>query len=157
MWIGIWPPSNVAGMRPRAFEPFVPRPAVLPFEPSPRPTRVGLVCEPGAGRRWCTLRGIQLLHFLDRDQVGHGLDHAADLRPVLLDDHVVDPLEAQRAQRLTLVLLVADPRSDLGDLEPGHVRYLARPAPAACPPERRPPAAARGVPLPPPAGRGSSE
>src|SRR5690606_32447196 len=39
----------------RAFVPFVPRPAVLPFEASPRPTRVFAVCAPGTGRRWCTL------------------------------------------------------------------------------------------------------
>src|SRR5882724_2988770 len=120
MWIGIWAPSNEAGTWYRAFVPFVPRPAVLPLDPSPRPTRVFLVCEPGAGRRWCTLSVIELLHFLDRDQVGHGLDHAADLRPVFLDDHVVDPLEAQRAQRLPLILLVADPGTGLRDLQTTH-------------------------------------
>ena len=49
MWIGIWPPSNVAGTFLRALVPFVPRPAVLPLEPSPRPTRVFAVFEPGAG------------------------------------------------------------------------------------------------------------
>ena len=51
MWIGIWPPSNVAGTFLRALVPFVPRPAVLPLEPSPRPTRVFAVFEPGAGFR----------------------------------------------------------------------------------------------------------
>src|SRR6187397_933512 len=39
----------------RAFEPLVPRPAVFPLEPSPRPTRVFAVLAPGTGRRWCTL------------------------------------------------------------------------------------------------------
>src|SRR6218665_1894143 len=43
-------------MLPRALEPLVPRPAVFPFEPSPRPTRVLSVFAPGAGRKWCTLR-----------------------------------------------------------------------------------------------------
>src|SRR6185436_3158359 len=49
-----------------------------------------------------------LLDFLDRHQVTDGLDHAADLRAVLLDDHVADPLEPQRAQGLALVDLAAD-------------------------------------------------
>src|SRR6266571_4295090 len=55
MWMGICPPSNEAGMFLRAFDPLVPRPAVLPFEPPPRPTRVLAVLAPGAGRRWWTL------------------------------------------------------------------------------------------------------
>src|SRR4029453_12784708 len=54
MWYGSWPPSNPGRMLLRAFEPLVPRPAVLPFEPSPRPTRVLSFLAPGAGRRWCT-------------------------------------------------------------------------------------------------------
>ena len=54
MCSGICPPSKptshlVAGLRP-----LVPRPAVLPLEPSPRPTRVLAVLAPGTGRRWCT-------------------------------------------------------------------------------------------------------
>src|SRR5690606_38553275 len=40
----------------RALVPLVPRPAVLPLEPSPRPTRVFAVLAPGTGRRWCTFR-----------------------------------------------------------------------------------------------------
>src|SRR6218665_1310820 len=56
MWNGSWPPSNPGRMLPRALEPLVPRPAVFPFEPSPRPTRVLSVFAPGAGRKWCTLR-----------------------------------------------------------------------------------------------------
>src|SRR3954454_3927899 len=53
--MGICPPSNAAEMFFRALVPLVPRPAVLPFEPSPRPTRVLGVFDPGTGRRWCTL------------------------------------------------------------------------------------------------------
>src|SRR5215207_1952593 len=105
MWIGICPPSNRAGTWPRAFEPLVPRPAVLPLAPpSPRPTRVLAVRAPGAGRRWWTfsdwLLATALLDLLDLHEVGHGRDHAPDLGPVLLHDDVTDPLQPQRAQRL---------------------------------------------------------
>src|SRR5215207_9197104 len=55
MWIGICPPSNPAGTPLRALVPLVPRPAVLPLPPSPRPTLVLRVLDPGAGRRWWTL------------------------------------------------------------------------------------------------------
>ena len=51
---GIWPPSNPGATLLRALVPLVPRPAVLPFDASPRPTRVRAVRDPGAGRRWCS-------------------------------------------------------------------------------------------------------
>src|SRR5436309_7140157 len=105
MWNGIWPPSNAGDTELRAFVPFVPRPAVLPLEPSPRPTRVFGVWAPGAGRRWWTLR-VMVCHpsnFFDAHEVRHRRDHPADFGTVLLHDRVVDPLEAQRPQRLTLV------------------------------------------------------
>src|SRR5262249_18526885 len=105
MWRGIWPPSKAGETLCRAFVPLVPRPAVLPLEPSPRPTRVFLVFEPGAGRRWWILIVTGLLDLLDGDQVRHRPDHAADLRPVFLDHDVADPLQAERAQRLPLVPL----------------------------------------------------
>src|SRR5919112_4813462 len=117
MWRGVWPPSKRAETCTRAPEPLVPRPAVLPLEPSPRPTRVFLVWAPGAGRRWWTLRVMMFPcsdDLFDGDQVRHRRDHAADLRTVLLDHRVVDPLEPQRAQRLALVGLGADRRPDLG-------------------------------------------
>ena len=43
--------------------------------------------------------------LLDRDEVRHGVDHAADLGTVLLDDDVTDALEPERAQGVALVLL----------------------------------------------------
>ncbi len=53
------PPSRPdANAGTRALVPFVPRPAVLPFEPSPRPTRVRSFLAPAAGRRWCILRTV---------------------------------------------------------------------------------------------------
>src|SRR5262245_55824435 len=60
------------------------------------------------------------VHFLDGDQVRHRREHAADLGAVLLDDHVTDPLEAERAQRLALVLVTSDTGPDLLDLEAPH-------------------------------------
>src|SRR5436309_339207 len=105
MCSGVWPPSKRAETFPRAPLPLVPRPAVLPLEPSPRPTRVLGVWAPGAGRRWWTLR-VMVCHpsnFFDAHEVRHRRDHPADFGTVLLHDRVVDPLEAQRPQRLTLV------------------------------------------------------
>src|SRR4051812_8211185 len=60
MCSGVCPPSKRGLTLPRAPEPFVPRPAVLPLEPSPRPTRVFGVWAPFAGRRWWTLRVIDV-------------------------------------------------------------------------------------------------
>src|SRR6478672_6214129 len=50
----------------------------------------------------------------------HRPHHAADLGAVLLDHHVVQPLEPERAQRLALAARAADARALLGDLEPAH-------------------------------------
>src|SRR4051794_41890786 len=57
-----------------------------------------------------------------------GVDHAPDLRAVLLDDGVMHPLETEGAQRLLLVLLVADARLGLGDLQASHGGQLPCPA-----------------------------
>src|SRR4029078_5938379 len=91
MWSGIWPPSKAAGTWYRALEPLVPRPAVLPFEASPRPTRVLAVLAPGAGRRWCSF-SVMSVDLLDRHQVTDGVDHPPDLRAGLLAEHLGDPL-----------------------------------------------------------------
>src|SRR6478752_8841545 len=58
--------------------------------------------------------------LLDRHQVADGVDHAPDLGAVLLDDHVTDPLETQRAKGVALVLLAADAGLLLLDLEACH-------------------------------------
>src|SRR5262252_3690049 len=123
---GIWPPSKLAGTRPLALVPLVPRPAVFPLDASPRPTRVRAVRAPGAGRRWWIFSprppgvlspSAMSVDLLDGDQVSHGLDHAAGLRPVRLHDHVADPAQAQRAQRFPLPPRAADPRLDLGNFQ----------------------------------------
>src|SRR6476620_439675 len=158
MYSGVCPPSNRADVLPRAPVPLVPRPAVLPFEPSPRPTRVFGVWAPGAGRRWCTLSVIASLSsdLFDGDEVRHRRDHPADLGTVLLHDRVVDPLQPQGTQRLALVLLAADRRLDLGDLELCHLRLPDPHARAAWRPGRRPRGADHGGPRSPRGGRGPS-
>src|SRR6187402_3475088 len=65
------PPSSPTRTWYRAFVPLVPRPAVLPLEPSPRPTRVLAFLAPTAGRRWCALR------ICGRDSVGAAFFAAA--------------------------------------------------------------------------------
>src|SRR5262245_46686818 len=51
--------------------------------------------------------------------MGHRGNHASDLGPILLHD-VADPLQAERTQRLTLILLAPDGRAHLTYLEPWH-------------------------------------
>src|SRR5215207_11468728 len=158
MCSGVCPPSKRAEVLPRAPVPLVPRPAVLPLEPSPRPTRVLGVWAPGAGRRWWTLR-VMVCHpsyFFDAHEVRHRRDHPADLGTVLLHDRVVDPLQAKRTQRLALVLLAPDAGLDLGDLDLCHLRLPDPHARGAWRRGRRPRAADRGGPRSPRGGRGPS-
>src|SRR6476646_4606636 len=73
------------------------------------------------------------VNLLDGDQVGHRLDHPADLGTVLLDDDVANALQTEAAQRVTLVLLATDLGTGLGHLEPRHhAPALAASRPAAC-------------------------
>src|SRR5271166_2124897 len=142
-----------------ALLPLVPRPAVLPLDASPRPSRVFGLCAPGAGRRWCTFRPAlprsvsvvsaalvpaarvlaTSVHLLHRDQVTYHLDHAADLRPVGLDDAFADPVQPERAQRVALRPGAADLRLRLSNFQVCHLmlplscsarrRWPLRPAP----------------------------
>src|SRR5690625_4574609 len=134
MCSGICPPSKPNGTWLRALVPLVPRPAVLPLEASPRPTRVRAVLEPGAGRRscsfsreslWSMLLSFMSVHLFERHQVGDGADHAADLRAVFLHHRVTDALEAETPQRGTLSRVAADVGTDLGDLELHHAPTLS--------------------------------
>src|SRR5436190_23981839 len=105
MWIGIWPPSkfgrDFAPVREPA--PFWPRPAVLPRpEPSPRPTRLRALRDPGAGFRECRPIWFSAIVVLDVDQVTHAMQHAARLRGVLDLDGLADAAQPERAQRLAL-------------------------------------------------------
>src|SRR5689334_153635 len=58
--------------------------------------------------------------LLDSDEVANRTDHAPDLGLVLVDGAVADPLDAQGAQRVALVLLATDARTDLGHLQACH-------------------------------------
>src|SRR5690606_20735888 len=59
--------------------------------------------------------------LLDHDELGHLRQHAPDLRAVLLNHLVVQALQTKGPQGVPLVLLTADRRPDLADLEPaGH-------------------------------------
>src|SRR4029450_1445497 len=58
--------------------------------------------------------------LLDRDEVADRTQHAADLGAVVVDGDVADPLDAQGAQRVALVLLATDAGPGLGDLQPCH-------------------------------------
>src|ERR1017187_5292224 len=61
------------------------------------------------------------VHLLHDDQVADHLDHAADLRPVGLDDAVPDPVQAERSQRVTLRAGATDLRLCLGNLQLCHL------------------------------------
>src|SRR5436305_7342958 len=110
MWIGIWPPSKLC----RVFEPerepapFWPRPAVLPKpEPSPRPTRLRSLREPGAGLSECRPIRCSSSAIGDLHQVADAVHHAPRLLVVLDLDDVADPAQAERAQRVELDLVGA--------------------------------------------------
>src|SRR5438552_14208239 len=116
MWMGIWPPSKLD----RVFEPerepapFWPRPAVLPVpEPSPRPTRLRSLREPGAGLSVCRPILCCSSAIGDLHEVADAMDHAPRLLVVLDLDHVVDPAQAERAQRVELDLVGAVARLHL--------------------------------------------
>src|SRR5690349_313205 len=131
MWIGFWPPSKRARrLAPdRDPHPFWPRPAVLPVpEPSPRPTRLRGRRDPGVGFRLC--RPIRSCSAIggDLDQMPYAADHAADLRGVVVVHLVAYAAQAQRSQRLPLLLVGAVARSPLGDLERAHELVSSAPS-----------------------------
>ena len=98
---GICPPSKPSGTFLRAPVPFVPRPAVLPRAPArPRPTRLRSLRRP----RRASGDAASSVDLLHRHEVADLRDHAADLRAVLLEDGVVDPVQPEPADRGLLVL-----------------------------------------------------
>src|SRR5690606_32004450 len=146
-----WPPSTSRRSRPRPW----PEPSSPPTRTSPEPSsRARPSQQPSQAPSWPEpswprssspqpSRGPPsrqppssqpLLHLFDRDEVRHRVDHAADLRTVLLDDDVADPLQAKGAQRVALVLLAADLGLQLGHLQTRHqaVTSAGLALPAAC-------------------------
>src|SRR5687768_488637 len=124
MWIGFWPPSKRArSLAPaRAPAPLWPRPEVLPVpEPCPRPTRLRSFFDPGAGASVCSpilsrpeasrpaspRSGFRSSGIGDLHEVSDGVDHALQLRRVGLLDGLADPAQAERAQRVELLLVGA--------------------------------------------------
>src|SRR3954469_12833238 len=71
------------------------------------------------------------VHLLDGDHVPDRLEHASDLGAVLLDDDVADALEAKRPEGVPLVLLAADRRPHLLDLEACHHWFTSAPGRAS--------------------------
>src|SRR3954449_10130363 len=119
MWMGICPPSKLCRVlspgRPAA--PCWPRPAVLPNpEPSPRPTRLRSLREPGAGLSVCRPILCCSSAITDLHEVTDAMDHPPRLLVVLDLDDVVDPAQAERAQRVELRLVGAVARLHLLDL-----------------------------------------
>src|SRR5262249_40658079 len=140
---GVWPPSNPARTVLRAYWPFVPRPAVLPWpEPIPRPSRFVLWTAPGAG--FSSPRFI-LVGLFNREEVRDFLDHPADLSVVGLDCGLVHLSQTQPLHRRTELLRRADGAANQRDLNLcGHSetprRSPGRGGPAG------PPARSRGAP-----------
>src|SRR4051794_18611184 len=119
MWMGICPPSKLCRVLSPEREPapFCPRPAVLPKpEPSPRPTRLRSLREPGAGLSVCRPIRCCSSAIADLHEVADAVDHAPRLLVVLDLDDVVDPAQAERAQRVELDLVGAVARLHLLDL-----------------------------------------
>src|SRR3712207_5712759 len=116
--MGSCPPSNPFRDTPvRAFWPFTPRPAVLPFpEPMPRPRRLDLRRAPGLSRSSLSFMSGFSRSAFHLDQVGDLPDHAADGGRVLQLPRAVHLVEAEADQRFLLPRLAADGRADLRDL-----------------------------------------
>src|SRR5215212_11111123 len=107
MWTGIWPPSRLTRSRwpERAPAPLWPRPEVLPKpEPSPRPMRFLRWREPGAGfRLWRPIVSSSAI-CVHLHEVLDGVDRTADRRIVGLLGGAADLAEAERAERVALLL-----------------------------------------------------
>src|SRR5829696_1821586 len=63
--------------------------------------------------------------LLDVHQMRHRLDHAAHLGPIVAQGLITDPVQAQCAQRVTLILLATHGAAHLADLELCHYELTA--------------------------------
>src|SRR4051812_28106274 len=127
MWMGICPPSKLCRVLEPEREPapFWPRPAVLPVpEPSPRPTRLRRLREPGAGLSVCRPMRCSVVSSSaigDLHQMPDAMHHAPRLGVVLELDRLADAAQAERAQRGELRLVGAVLGLDLRHLHAGAV------------------------------------
>src|SRR3712207_3607924 len=98
----------------RDFCPFTPRPPVLPLpEPIPRPTRMRFLVEPSLSRISLSFMTLSSLPVDDAHEVLDLFDHAAHSRRVFQGRSTVKLVELETHQRLALLGLAADRRSDL--------------------------------------------
>src|SRR5689334_6466971 len=77
------------------------------------------------------------VNLFDSDEVANRAHHATHLGTVFVDGAVADPLDAQGAQRVALVLLATDAGTGLGHLQACHqdatsARAFSRAAGATC-------------------------
>src|SRR3954452_20995432 len=123
MWMGICPPSKFGRLLvpEREPAPFWPRPDVLPVpELLPRPMRLRVLREPGAGLRECRpMRSVVSSAIGDLHEMADAVQHAPRLLVVLDLDRVADAAQAERAQRVELALVRAVARLDLRHLHSG--------------------------------------
>ena len=109
-WIGIWPPSNHAGILPpeRAFLPLWPLPAVPPRPlAAPLPRRFVSCVAPAAGRIVPIRMVTSYVDLLHLHQVADLEDHAPDLGRVVVLDGLLHAADAERAHRRALILRVS--------------------------------------------------
>ena len=93
---------------------FTPRPPVLPLpEPIPRPTRMRFLVEPSLSRISLSFMTLSSLPVDNAHEVLDLFDHAADRRRVFQGRSTVKLVELETDQRLTLLGLTADRRTDL--------------------------------------------
>src|SRR5205823_4258110 len=105
-WIGIWPPSNHAGILPpeRAFLPLWPLPDVPPSPvAAPLPRRFFGRDDPAAGRILPILMGPILCELFHLEEVANLEDHAPDLGRIDVNDGLLQPPDAQRTHRAPLI------------------------------------------------------
>src|SRR5215218_4680616 len=145
MWIGVWPPSKlILFFAPeREPAPLWPRPEVLPVpEPSPRPTRLRGLREPGAGfSEWSPMRPCargravpgpeRCCSAIYSHQMLHRVHQATDRRVIFAFHSSPDLSQTKCLQRLGVLAARARGRLHLSDDELGHQAGASSGSPAS--------------------------